>query len=37
VQSPEVLAADHESNPAGVPEIDETQAGEPAEADTPSP
>ena len=37
VQSPEVLAADNELSPAVVPEIHETQAGEPAEPGTPSP
>ena len=30
VQNPEVLTSDEELNPAGVPAIDETQAGEPA-------
>jgi len=29
VQNSEVLTADDELNPAGVPAIDETQAGEP--------
>ncbi len=29
VQNPELLTADDELNPAGVPAIDETQTGEP--------
>lgn len=37
VQNPEVLTRDDELNPAGVPAIDETQAGEPPEAGIPSP
>ena len=37
VQNPEVLTRDDELNPLGVPAIDETQAGEPAEPGIPSP
>ena len=37
VQNPDVLTSDDELNPAGVPAIDETQAGEPAEPGIPSP
>jgi hypothetical protein len=37
VQNPEVLTRDDELNPDGVPAIDETQTGEPAEPGIPSP